>query len=321
MSDLPSFVGAPSSDGGGSRQTSLIVLANGVPLAAALSADVASNNHHAADTFAVSAALANAQDAAMWANTVPLAIEIRVSLNGGTPISLIQGNADRIEIDAIRGLVHIEGRDATALMIAARTQETFANRTASEIVTIIAGRHSLAANVTSTTTPVGRYWQLDHDSITLNQFSRATTEWDLLTSLAAREGYDVWVSGTTLNFQPSAMLRPASVPILTLQATATQAGPPNVTSLKLERSQPLAGLVTVTVKSWQSRQRNCVIETASNNSTAADSPQAYIFVVPNLMPATAQQMATTKLAELTSHERSVVADMPGERWRREGGGN
>jgi hypothetical protein len=80
----------------------------------------------------------------------------------------------------------------------------------------------------------------------------------------------------------------------------------------MERSQPLAGLVTVTVKSWQSRQQTTVIETASNNAASSGSPQAYVFLVPNLMPATALQLANTKLAELTSHERAVVADMPGE---------
>ena len=38
--------------------------------------------------------------------------------------------------------------------------------------------------VTATTTPAGRYYQADHDKVTGGQFSRATTEWDLLCELA-----------------------------------------------------------------------------------------------------------------------------------------
>ena len=44
-------------------------------------------------------------------------------------------------------------------------------------------------------TLAGRYYSDEHDRITLGQFARATTEWDLLTFLAAREGFEVFVAG------------------------------------------------------------------------------------------------------------------------------
>ena len=52
--------------------------------------------------------------------------------------------------------------------------------------------------------------------------TRATTEWDLLATLAGWEGFDVWVSGTTLHFRPPDTLTPP--PVLSAAATADGAG-------------------------------------------------------------------------------------------------
>ncbi len=300
----------PANDGSILRQPTLIVLANGVPLAAPLAAEVISNNHRAADRFHVTAALPAPPDAAMWAATAPIAVDIRIALNGGTAVSLIQGNVDSVEIDALTGHLTIEGRDNTAALIEARTQETFANRTSSEIAALLAARHGLTPDVATTTTPVGRYWQLEHDRITLDQFSRATTEWDLLTNLAAHEGFDVWVSGTTLHFRPAASAAVSPTPSVTLAAVATASGPANVTALRLERALTLAGAIQVTVKSWHSRMGTACAQSVSGGS--GGTPRNYVYVAPNLTPDAALKLANTKLAELAKHERVVVADMPGE---------
>ena len=120
----------------------------------------------------------------------------------GAAISLIQGEADTVAYDVLNRTVDVEGRDLTARLLDARTQETFSNQTASEIAETLAGRHGLTPNVSATSTLAGRYYSTEHDRITLGQFSRATTEWDLLSFLAAREGFDVFVAGQTLTFAP-----------------------------------------------------------------------------------------------------------------------
>ncbi len=111
-------------------------------------------------------------------------------------------------IDVLNRTVEIDGRDLTARLLDARTQETFSNQTASEIAETLAARHGLTADVTATTTLAGRYYATEHDRITLGQFSRATTEWDLLTFLAAREGFEAYVAGQTLTFAPARRRRP-----------------------------------------------------------------------------------------------------------------
>ncbi len=226
-----------------------------------------------------------------------------MSVDGLIFKSLVQGAVDHVDLDMGQRLVRVEGRDLTAALIETRTQETFANQTSSEIASTLAKRHNLDAQVAPTSTPVGRYYQSEHDRITLNQFSRATTEWDLLTFLAQQEGFDVFVSGRTLFFQPASMSMPT-----------TAVNPSHVLNLRLERALTLAQDLEVTVKSWNSRQRDAFTQTARTQGRGhvGGTPQRYVYVRPNLTSDQALQFAQQKLAELSRHERLVNITMPGE---------
>jgi phage protein D len=296
------------------RAPRLRLLANGTPIQGAVEADVISNNHYAADRF--SAAVAIGADpwanAAFWSSETDILLDVQFSLDGGaTFTSLIQGLVDSVIIDWLPGLLRIEGRDLTAPMIENRTQETFANRTSSEIATIIAQRHNLTPIVMATTTPVGRYYQDEHDRIALNQFSRAMTEWDLLIFLAGQEGFDIFVNGMSLYFQPV-----AGTQVVPYTVTPTQ-----LQDLRLERSLTLARDIVVTVKSWNSRQQNAFTQTVrasgqrssgANGAGRVGPPQHYVFVRPNLTLNDALKLAQQKAAELAQHERVWEATMPGE---------
>ena len=286
------------------RQPRLRVLANGTDVAGVIEASVTSSNHFACDRFRVSLAPIPTALAA----TVAIMLDVQFSLDGGASFtSLVQGRVDALDLDPIQGTLSLTGRDLAAALVETRTQDIFANQTSSEIATILAGRHGLAASVTATTTPVGRYWELEHDRLVLNAFSHATTEWDLLVTLARHEGFDAWVSGTTLYFQPP---QPSMAPLAVLRPVATLTGPANVMSLRLERALTLAGAIQVTVKSWHSRLGTACVQTASNSGSG--NPSSYVYVVPNLTPDQALNFAQQRLAELTGHERVVSAEMPGE---------
>ncbi len=281
------------------RAPRLNVLVNGAPLPNAIEASVSSTAFFAADRFQVQAALNN--DAYVWAAATQLLVDVQMALSPlGGFVSLVQGYADLVSIDPIAGTLLLEGRDLSASLIEARTQETFANRTSSEIATILARRHGLAANVTATTATVGRYWELEHDSLTLNAATRATTEWDLLVTLAKREGFDLWVSGTMLNFvAPDTSATPAVVPMS------------SVVSLRLSRELTFAGDIVVTVKSWHSRAASATVQTAQTQRGAATS-RSYVYVVPNLTADVAQAYARNVLDQLTEHELVASVEMPGE---------
>jgi phage protein D len=288
------------------RAPRLQVLANGTLLTGTTEAIVTSTGWFAADTFRVRAALVG--DAATWAATTSITVDVQMALDPLSGfVSMVQGGADSVILDPLTGVLTLEGRDRSAALIEARTQETFANRTASEIAGLLAARHGLAADAQATTTPVGRYWELEHDSLTLDAFARATTEWDLLVRLAGWEGFDVWVSGSTLHFRAPDTSTPPTV----LRAGAMVDGLPDVTALRLERALSFAGDVAVTVKSWHSRLGSGCVQTAAT-SRGASQCRSYVFVAPNLTPDAAMKLAQAKLAETTAHEMTMACDMPGE---------
>ncbi len=289
----------------GLRWPRLRVLAEGRLLAGVTDVDVVSNNYFSADRFSVTAALgADPAGLRALAGRAEILIDVQASLGDGTGFeSLVKGEVDGLDLDPLQGVLRLEGRDLSARLIEARTHETFANRTASEIAIELAGRHGLTADVQPTTTPVGRYWQLQHDRIMFDQFGRATTEWDLLVTLAQLEGFDVWASGDVLHFRPQAT-----------RAPAYRLRPADVTGLRLERALTLARDIEVTVKSWNSRQQNAFVQTARKRAVPQGRGQAqrYVVMIPNLTPAEALRIAQERLAELSRHERVVVAEMPGE---------
>lgn len=294
------------------RAPRLRVLTNGALAPNPISADINSNNHYAADRFGVVLGLAG-RSAARWCAATDLLVDVQMSLDAGLGwTSLVQGSVDTVEYDPLADTIRLLGRDLTAGLIEARTQETFANQTASEIAKTLAGRHGLDPDIATTSVLVGRYWELEHDRITLDQFGRATTEWDLLVTLAQHEGFNVWVSGTTLHFRPADQSGGVSA---IFRASASAAGPANVTGLHLERTLTLARDIEVTVKSWNSHQKTAFIQVAraSAKSTTSNSVlQKYVYVVPNLTPDAALKLAQQRRADLTRRERVISVDLPGE---------
>jgi phage protein D len=282
----------------------LRVLADGVIVPGAFEAEVLTNSHFAADRFRVGLALSAdpARGAAWWADRDDVLIDIEVSLGGNT-VNLLHGGVDSVEIDLLGDAVRLTGRDLSAQLIEARAQGTFANQTSSDVAITLAGRHGLSADVQSTTTPVGRYWELEHDSLVLDGFARATTEWDLLVTLAQFEGFSVWVQGSTLHFRaadPQAL--PTVLPVSALSA------------LHLERSLTLAQGIAVSVKSWHSRAAQCTVQTvaAKQANGTGGTTRNYVYMAPNLTPDRALKLAQQRLAELLWHQRVLVAEMPGE---------
>lgn len=169
--------------------------------------EVENNSFSSSDTFSCQFA-ANALPAdrnAAWFSTqqdmyVELFAGVPSNPNKYTPEDLtswIYGQVDKISFDPVAGIVEISGRDLTRLMIDAKTTEKWQNKTSSQIASIIAARHGMIAQVTATTTPVGKYYEIDHEHM-----HDARTEWDLLTQLARQEQFIVYVRGKTLYFRP-----------------------------------------------------------------------------------------------------------------------
>jgi hypothetical protein len=279
------------------RQPALQVLANGTPVAGVYEAEVRSNGYLGADSFMFRAALGSI-DYAVW-TALPIQIEIQFGING-TWQSFITGSADDIEVDAIQNNILVNGRDLTAVFIAAQTHESFENLTSSEVAVLFSGRHGILASVTPTSTPIGRYYQDGHTRSVLSQHGRATTEWDILSWLAQQEGYDVWISGDTLYFQP------ASTSVL-----GAAVAPANCLDMRLKRDLSISAGFTIQVQSWDSASQQGIAAQATYGSRTTGTA-SMVALRPNLSVGDAQILALRMASQLSGHERTLSYEIPAD---------
>ena len=320
LSGLTNLVGLsslnnPNGPAGVIRSPRPVILVNGVllPAQAVLSLEVTSASHFTADNYRVELAVGGlpaALNPAYWSASANDQISAGVSLDGETPQPLIVGQVDDIDYDPCRRTVCLTGRDLSAPLIDAKTAEKFQNRTSSQIAQALALRHGLDSDVTATATPAGNYYEIDHTVLTQEQ-----TEWDLLVYLAQNEGFDAWVSGTTLYFQPPPV---ASAPPYVLLWSEPGDGTfaSNAIDLKLQRSETLARDIDVAVRTWnQKQQRPFTVHakrTGASSARRGGKGQLYSFNRPNLGRDAAQKLAQSILEDLSRHEKVVTASLPGD---------
>lgn len=300
------------------RRVATGIRINGQVVPGLIRSTVQSNNFWAADTFTAEIAL-DAMPAelgpAFWALNDTIEVELLASLDSNqAPTSLILGLVDSHAWSS-RQTIELRGRDYSGVFIDARTSEKFANQPSSTIATTLAGRHGLQASVQRTVTLAGDYYRADHA-----QMTDRITEWQLLTYLAEREGFNLWVAGRTLYFHPAPNPPPPPLQIAYVYpdsgGNTTRANTPEFV---FEREMSLARDIAVTVVSWNHEQKRPIKATVSGSkvrratagapvlSPASDLPaQAFVFRVPGLTLEQAQILAQRKFDELSQHERCLT---------------
>ncbi len=301
------------------RQPRLLVSINGTPVNGFLSAEVTNASHFTADTFHAEAAvngLPAQYGPAYWATSSNDQIAISVGFadatgNVGNKTQLILGQIDDVCYDVMKRRLTFCGRDLSAALIDSKTAEKFQNQKSYQIAQTLAARHGLTAQVQTTTALAGTYYDIDNVVLTQEQ-----TEWDLLIFLAQQEGFDAWVSGQTLFFQPS--------PTATAAPYKLIAPPPGdgnqssgAVSIVVNRSQALANDVIVNVRSWNQKQQKtikvqCKVSQALKGSRPAGAAQTYNYNVPNLTRDQALQFAKSTAEDITRHEKVLTAHLPGD---------
>ena len=295
------------------RKPFLKVLLNGATALPAYAAEITNNSHFTSDTFRVECALTGMPagfGAPYWSDSQGDQVQISIGTGTGAAVPFILGQVDNAEIDLIKKRLILTGRDLSALLIDAKTTEKFQNQTSSQIAATLAARHGLMANIAATKTKVGTYYAVDQVNLT-----REESEWDLLIFLAQHEGYDLWVSGNTLNFQPSLNLDMVSPYVMIYSSVPAPYA--SFTDLKMSRSQTLARDIIVIVRSWNQNQETAFTVTykrtqANKGQRAGGQAQTYSFTVPNLTKQGALNYATQKAEQISRMERVINADMAGD---------
>ena len=293
----------------GWRQPLPLVLCDGNQLPGVFGFSVTETSNLGANVWSLKAAIsADPGGLAAWDARTASVFDIRIGLNGSWT-SLITGQADTVIVNTTEGTLYAEGRDLTARFIGARTNEAFVNQTSSDVASLLAARQGLSAQVTQTTTPIGRYFGNEHDRVTLDRYTQASNEWDLLVWLAQIEEFDVYVNGTTLVFTPPPQ---SSAPLLTLASAMTGPVAPNVKSMRFERAFTLSGPIDVSVKSWNSQSQAGFQQTASSAGNGQGAQSSYVYIRPNINAGEASRIATQKLTAILSHQYVMTAELPGE---------
>jgi phage protein D len=295
-----------------------VILNNSDVLTGVLSFEVTNASHFAADTYKITCALAKLPPglgAPYWSSSSGDQLEISAGFKDqtgqGTPKSLIVGVVDDVVYDPITQMLELSGRDLSSRFIDARTAENFQDQVASNVAKTLAARRGLQASVAATTTRVGTYYELYDLKLTKEQ-----CEWDLLKFLAEQEGFDLWVSGQTLNFQPPVPLN-ADTYNLIWSDLGQGNRVANFENLQCRRSQTLAQDVIVKVTSWnQAQGANVTAEAhrtpANKSQRAGGKAQIYTFYPPNLNKQQADKFAASKAEDITRHERVITGKLPGD---------
>jgi hypothetical protein len=297
------------------------VVVAGQPLPGCYGVSITSTNNYTGDTFHATFAppvgFSGTGGVAWWASQDQVKVDVQIGmLPMGAPeyraawTSMLTGLVDQIDVDWIGGTVSIAGRDNTAVMRDSPPGAYSQNQTSSEVVTDLANLCGLTPMVTPTTTLVGRYYEIDHGSATgLGAAHHVANIWDAVVELARFEGFDAFVSGTSLYFQPPVAATADPWLVYSILDPATGVLRANVTGLQMTHALHIAKGVKVTVKSWHSRNNHAAVVTVG--STAATA-QAYNIVRPGLTPDQATTFANRYLAELTRHERTISGSVPGD---------
>lgn len=305
-----------------------IVRVDGVPITFK-SFEVMNKSHFSADTWRVEIEPWSQPENLgfdFWADIGPgvqieilmgfLASQADVAGAPAGPVSLIVGQVDDIEPELLSGKLAISGRDLSALLIDTKTSNKYPDHTSSDIVTQLAQQVGLSTNVTPTTTPAGQFADNAYASL-----SRSIPMWDIIVFLAQQEGFDAYVTGSTLYFGPPQAETDASPFSIFVGRDTAGRVQSNARVLKLPRSLTLAQDISVTVLSHGVASAEVVKATAtragkfavrSSASKAAQTEQSYVIRKPNLSQEQAQLLANSLLADITSHERVMEATMEGD---------
>ena len=307
------------------RQPRMLVRVNGL-MVPALTWQVDNNSYYAADTFRATfpiSTLPAGLGTDWWFSQSQMEVEILIGFpanpdapQAGELMSLIYGRADEVALELNDTCIEILGRDLTSVLIDTKTSQKFANLTASQVATKLAGLHGLTPVVTATTKLVGKFYDKDHVRL---QDQRS--EWDLISFLAREEGFLVYIAGKQLHFEPAP--NETQNPYV-FRWSGTVPLEANATHVKVSRNLTLAKDIKVTVRSWNAKQKKNFTATAQAVHTrnkvtrklpiavSGDAQQYSVNTLPGLTQEQVQARANQLLKEISLHEMRLEVDGPAD---------
>jgi len=294
-----------------SRTPRLRAILNDDTILAVQSAQTTHHGSYSAAHYSLVIPISNGMGPSMadWTNLGQARIRMQVSLQPDQPFAdLIEGYADKVQIHPANSCVHLAGRDLSASLIDAKTPADYQNQSPSEIVQTICQRHGLTPAVAAATCFAGRFYSQDSTVVSLSQYTALSSDWDILVYLGQTLGFDLFVLGNTLYFQPC----------ISAAETPQYVWAGGLLDLSMSRLLPLSGGSAVTISSWNSALGTSVTATATSAASATAGAgdiqvvAKYLGMMPNASASEAQALASLVAESINEEAMSIQFSMPGD---------
>jgi hypothetical protein len=289
-------------------------LVNGLAINSVIHADIVNSGSCKSSHFELTVSINDSATDNLWLNLPSGRIAVSISVSADPDYDqtiMFEGLAENVAFDPINRVARIQGKDYSSVLVNTTFQNSFCNLTASEIAFYIAARHGFGENIELTTAMVVSYRGAGYNQMLLNDYSRFTSEWDLLVFLAKHEGFEMFVEGTTLIFASATSLR-RNYQFIDKSL---------VIGLKFHKRCPLSSVTTLVVKSWNSWLGEA-LQTSDQQSSSTLGPSdlglttdpgiEFVLVKPNLTAADSERLTQRYLETLNEQQLNIELVMPGE---------
>jgi hypothetical protein len=266
-------------------------------------------SHQAADTFSATVAIGSAQgavDASMLLSTAPMQVTVQGSSDGNASTQMFSGNVDNVTVDFENMTATLSGRDKTADLIDAKTNETWKNQQPQDVITKLAQTAGLSVQFNGEASDKAGLQYKDD----FNKISELDSAWNVICRLAQKIGCVASVNGDQLVIAPTDnQSGGSSFQAMFTPPTGDQPAQGNCW-LSAGRNLNLAKTITVTHQSWQQKQGQQI--TSTSTAQGKGDTIKYDLKGANLTKKQQDAIAKGRVNDVISHERTVTIHAPGD---------
>jgi phage protein D len=268
------------------------------------------SSHQSADTMDATLALdaPGSGGEGFWSDTAPLDIDVLAASDviAGNYATIFSGECDNVSIQWGPRTVKISARDKTQRLLDMKTNEKWQNKTAPDIITDLAGRAGLGVQISADTQKAGLEFKTDR-----NRISDLDSGWNVVVRLARQMGAVAFVKGDTLFVQPVDENLGGNYPIFYQRPTPAMYAAGNFITLSTTRDLNLSKKVKVNHKSWR-HEKGDKVESEWESDGGGSGELNFRLRNPNLQKDQLDKISEAALKEITSHERKLDVDIPGD---------
>lgn len=220
-----------------------------------------------------------------------------------------RGMVTHVIFDPAAQRIELQARDYSALLANKQMpNQSWQNMRASDIVAQVAASVGLTADVDTSDGLLGQFRQYEHRALALASHHRWRTAWDFCVAMQRMTGYDLYVTGKTLYFKKPLVSGTVRTLSFTPPSTTDYSPHTLVTNLRLERDMILTRTVSVTVRSWDAKQRQAHFASYPSPPTA-DSINYEFPADPGTTPDQLKRIAAARYLEVIAHGRTVTGEI------------